>query len=82
MIREIVESMEDARFDRSHFKSYGKISIDFETVYFVRSPEYNVYMDLQQDINLRIHEAFENEGIQFAYATQTLVAEDGSNGKD
>jgi small-conductance mechanosensitive channel len=82
MIREIVESMEDARFDRSHFKSYGNFSIDFETVYFVRSPEYNVYMDVQQDINLRIHEAFENEGIEFAYPTQTLFIDDGGNGED
>jgi small-conductance mechanosensitive channel len=82
MIREIVESMEDARFDRSHFKSYGNFSIDFETVYFVRSPEYNVYMDVQQDINLRIHEAFENEGIEFAYPTQTLFIDNGGNGED
>jgi small-conductance mechanosensitive channel len=82
MIREIVESIEAARFDRSHFKSYGNFSIDFETVYFVRSPEYNVYMDVQQDINLRIHEAFENEGIEFAYPTQTLFIENGGSVED
>jgi small-conductance mechanosensitive channel len=72
LIREAVEAQENARFDRSHFKSYGNFSIDFETVYYVRMPEYNVYMDVQQDINLVIHEAFEKEGIEFAYPTQTL----------
>jgi small-conductance mechanosensitive channel len=29
-------------------------------------------MDIQQAINLRIHERFEEEGIEFAYPTQTL----------
>jgi small-conductance mechanosensitive channel len=72
LIGEAVEAQENARFDRSHFKSYGNFSIDFETVYYVRMPEYNVYMDVQQDINLVIHEAFEKEGIEFAYPTQTL----------
>jgi small-conductance mechanosensitive channel len=75
MIREAVEAQENARFDRSHFKAYGNFSIDFETVYYVRLPDYNVYMDVQQDINLAIHEAFENEGLEFAYPTQTVIIE-------
>jgi small-conductance mechanosensitive channel len=29
-------------------------------------------MDIQQEINLRIHERFEEERIEFAYPTQTL----------
>jgi len=29
-------------------------------------------MDVQQEINLRIHEAFEHEGVEMAYPTQTL----------
>jgi small-conductance mechanosensitive channel len=32
-------------------------------------------MDVQQDINLAIHEAFENEGLEFAYPTQTVIIE-------
>jgi len=75
IIRETIESEENARFDRSHFSSYGAFSIDFETVYYVRVPDYNVYMDVQQSINLRIHEAFEEAGIEFAFPTQTLFIE-------
>jgi small-conductance mechanosensitive channel len=30
-------------------------------------------MDIQQAINYRIHERFEQEGIAFAYPTQTLL---------
>ena len=32
----------------------------FEVVYYVLSPDYNVYMDVQQYINVRIKEEFEN----------------------
>jgi len=42
------------------------------TVFYVLGPDYTLYMDCQQAINLRIHERFEAEGIEFAYPTQTL----------
>lgn len=70
--REIIESLEDTRFDRAHFKAHGAHSLDFEIVYYVHGPDYNLYMDRQQAINLAIHEFFEEEGIEFAFPTQTL----------
>ena len=36
------------------------------------SGEMGVAMDIQQAINLRLMERFEQEGIEFAYPTQTL----------
>jgi small-conductance mechanosensitive channel len=75
MIREIVEGQDKARFDRSHFKAYGASSIDFETVFYVQDPDYNLYMDVQQAVNLALHERFERHGIEFAYPTQTLFIE-------
>jgi len=73
MIRAIVEGQENARFDRSHFKEFGDFSLNFETVYYVLVPDYNVYMDLQQAINLAIFEKFAAEAIEFAYPTQELI---------
>jgi len=73
IVREIIEAQSDVRFDRSHFKAFGAYSLDFETVYYVTVPDYAVYMDIQQAINLAIMAAFEAEGIEFAYPTQTLV---------
>ncbi len=73
MVREIVQSQEKTCFDRAHFKEYGDSSLNFEVVYFVQSPDYNLYMDIQQAINLHIHAEFEKEGIEFAYPTQTLL---------
>jgi len=60
------------RFDRSHFNEYGDFSLNYETVFYVNTPDYNTWMDVQQAINLGIHEEFEKEAIEFAYPTQTL----------
>ncbi|MDH3496082.1 MAG: mechanosensitive ion channel family protein, partial [Gemmatimonadota bacterium] len=43
ILREAVESVDQARFDRAHFKSFGPSSLDFEVVYYVQVPDYNAY---------------------------------------
>jgi small-conductance mechanosensitive channel len=72
MIRDAVNAEENTRFDRSHFMKYGDYALQYETVYYVLSPDYNAYMDIQQSIYFAIHEAFEKAGISFAYPTQKL----------
>jgi small-conductance mechanosensitive channel len=72
MLRAAVEAQEQVRFDRAHFKEYGDFSLKFEIVYYVLSPDYNLYMDIQQAVNLTIYRQFEEEGIEFAYPTQTV----------
>jgi small-conductance mechanosensitive channel len=72
IIRDAITAQDGTRFDRSHFAAYGDSALSFESVYYVLSPDYNRYMDIQQAINLRIHERFEGEKIEFAYPTQTL----------
>lgn len=73
--RKIIEDKKTAEFSRCHFKSYGDFSLNFEVVYFVTSPEYRDYMDVNQEINLAIYKAFEKEKIAFAYPTQTVYLE-------
>ncbi len=75
MIKAALERHEEVRFDRSHFQGFGDFSLNFETVYYVLKPDYNLYMDIQQAINLELYEKFEAEGIEFAYPTQTLFIE-------
>jgi len=72
IIKETVMSSKNTRFDRAHFASYGDFSLNFEFVYFVLSADYNTFMDTQQDINIKIYEAFEAEKIEFAYPTSTV----------
>lgn len=72
MIREAIAGAGRTRFDRAHFKEFGNSSLVFESVYYVLSPDYNLYMDIQQSINLELMKRFALEGIQFAFPTQTL----------
>lgn len=73
MIKEIIESVDDARFDRSHFKNFGESALEIETsFYIVSGADYAHYLDLQQEVNLKIREKFMKEGIELAYPTQTI----------
>lgn len=70
--REAVEHQDKTRFDRAHFTAYGDFALPFEVVYYVPSPGFNVYMDIQQGINLEIYRRFNENGIEFAYPTRSV----------
>jgi len=72
MLREAVERHEMARFDRAHFKGFGASSLDFEVVFWMKKPDYSLYMDVQQAINYELYERCAEEGIEFAYPTRTI----------
>lgn len=73
IVRSAVATQPEAELERVHFQSFGDFALIFEIAYLVRKPEYQVYMDVQQAINLYIFEAFGREGIEMAYPTQTLL---------
>lgn len=75
MVKEMIDAMPKARFDRAHFRSFGGSSLDFEVVYWMVEPDYAVGLGVQQDINLALFKRFEEEGIEFAYPTQTLFVQ-------
>lgn len=72
IVRQIVEAQTGVRHDRVHFTSYGDFALVFELVYFVLNPDYNLYMDIQQAINVELFRQFHDRGIEFAYPTQTV----------
>jgi small-conductance mechanosensitive channel len=72
IIREIVQCQQKIRFDRAHFQNLGDSSLGFEFVYYVLTADYNHYMDVQQNINLALLEKLTDEGVEFAYPTQTV----------
>ena len=78
-IPEIIKSIIDPeklpnvdRLERVHFKEFGDFSLNFEIVYYTKTSDYIKYMDTQQAINFAIKEAFEKEGIEMAFPTQTI----------
>jgi small-conductance mechanosensitive channel len=76
MVTGIIEKQEEVRFERAHFRSFGNSALEFEIVYWVLDADYTIYMDKQQAINFAIFRAFEDEGIEFAFPSQTLYVPD------
>lgn len=72
IVKKIIESVPQARFARCHFKEFGEFSLNFEVVYYVETNDYEKYMDINQEIHLKIKQEFEKENIEFAYPTQTF----------
>ena len=73
IIREVIASQEQVRFDRSHLTLYGDSALSFETVYFMTTADYLKYADTHQKVLLAIYRRFAAEKIEFAYPTRTIV---------
>jgi len=72
-----VRAARSTRFDRAHFKGFGASALTFEVAFYVLSSDYNVYMDVQQHINLTIMRGFAERDIEFAFPTRTVFFHDG-----
>src|SRR6266513_3032710 len=72
-VREIIEATPDTRFERCHLLSCGERALQFEIVYVLANPDFNLYADAQQRINLRILERFRALEVSFAAAVPTGV---------
>ncbi len=68
----IVDQGKMVEFGRAHFKMFGESALIFEVVFFVLDSDYDLFMDLQQQINLDILAAFDKKKIEIAYPTQTI----------
>lgn len=71
-VKEIITGIDDTRFDRAHFFKFGESSLDFEVVYYVLSSDYNIYMDIQQRINIELMRVCEAREIQFAWPVSVV----------
>ena len=77
IVKEIIDKIEGAEFDRCHFINFNDFSLDFETVYYVEDSDYLHYMNVQQKINLALVNQFGKEDIEFAYPTQVIYLSKG-----
>lgn len=78
LLKDIVES-NDANFIRSGFVGFGDSSIDFQLDFDIMSSDYEVVFEGRHRIGLAILQRFNEEGLEFAYPTQTTftAAPDG-----
>jgi len=72
MVKDVFENIERAEFERASFTEFGDFSLKFLIVYYVKSSSWGEYLDIQQQVNLCIKEAFELEKIEMAFPTSTI----------
>ncbi len=68
-VNTIIETEEYAIPDRATLASFEDWGLKFTVVYYITSDDYKLYMETQQDINLKIKETVETYGAWFAYPT-------------
>ncbi|NLL61631.1 MAG: mechanosensitive ion channel family protein [Candidatus Atribacteria bacterium] len=73
LVTSIFQKIDRATLDRVHFSSFGDFSLIFEVVYYVNGRDYKLYMDIQQEINLRLKEELEKRKIEIAYLPPTML---------
>ena len=72
LIKQVIEPLNQARFDRAHLSAFADYALKFEVVYYVLSADYNVYMDIQQAINFSLLEELDKRDIKFAMPVRAL----------
>jgi small-conductance mechanosensitive channel len=75
LLRTIIEPQQKVRFERAHLKNFAESSLYFEVVYWMLDPDFDLYMDTQQAINLAIIDGLQAEGVDFAFPSRSLYFE-------
>ena len=66
LVQDIVMKQPKLRFDRCHLLQMGDWALRFEVVFFTTVPDYAVYADAQQAINIQVLEALRGIGVDIA----------------
>ena len=67
LARKAVEGQRKVRFERAHLQSLDASGQVFEVVYWVTDPDYTLFMDVQQGINLALLRELAELGVSLAY---------------
>lgn len=68
LVRLIIESQKQVRFERAHFAQINDAAMRFEAVYWILDPDYNLFMDIQQTVNLRLVRELAQKQVRLAIA--------------
>jgi small-conductance mechanosensitive channel len=72
IVTDVVGACPQTKLLRVHLKSLAEYSLVFEGLYTIDSPDYTLFMDIQEQFNYGVLEAFRKEGIALAFPTQTV----------
>ena len=68
LVQDVVALVPQARFERAHFKAFGVTALEFEVVYWMTNPDFQLSMDAQQQVNLALFERLQTKGIALAHS--------------
>ena len=79
LVRETVERVSEpaVRFERAHLVRLTEAGLEYEVVYHVPTPDYTLYLDAQQRINLELLDRFRDLGVAISDGTRVLVLRGG-----
>ncbi|HOC53759.1 MAG TPA: mechanosensitive ion channel family protein [Candidatus Pacearchaeota archaeon] len=63
-IKNIIEKEELTEIERVNFRDIEESVLIFEAVYYIKSSDYNIYMDVQENINFKIKEFLDKKNIK------------------
>lgn len=72
LVKALIDADPQLELVRAHFKGFGDNALNFEVVYRVKDPSYDVYMDRQQALNLALMRGLQQRGIRFAVPARTV----------
>ena len=75
IIQRVIEQQEEVTFEHANLAGFGDSSVDFSAGYYVNNYTWIRYMNVREAVNLELFRCFEEEGIGFAYPTQTIFLE-------
>jgi small-conductance mechanosensitive channel len=71
LIRQLIDSYPDVRCERAHLARITGSAYEIEAEYRVTTADFNRHMDIVQDLQLRLLEALEKEGITIVQTAQS-----------
>ncbi|MFC3606524.1 mechanosensitive ion channel family protein [Stutzerimonas tarimensis] len=72
LVKRVIESVGETKFDRAHFMAFDDSQLTFEVVHIVQSSDYNRYMHVQQEINLGLLQGLRDIDVKFALPVRNV----------
>jgi len=75
IVQGLVKKVAGVEFERCSMSSFGASSLDYSLTFYSLHPDYNRSMNALSRVLLALYRGFREQGIEFAYPTQTLYIE-------
>lgn len=75
IVQALVKKVAGVEFERCSMSGFGASSLDYTLTFYSLHPDYNRSMSALSRVLLALYRGFREQGIEFAYPTQTLYIE-------